>query len=65
VDHFLTASNIPTDAGAVNVLYGSAGGLQATSPDDQFWNQDSAGVKDTAEGDDGFGEFDFSCFFAC
>jgi len=27
-----------SDAGAVNVLYGSAGGLQATSPDDQFWN---------------------------
>ena len=43
------------DAGAVNVLYGSAAGLQATSPDDQFWNQDSPGVKDTAEGGDQFG----------
>ena len=43
------------DAGAVNVLYGSAGGLQATSPDDQFWNQDSPGVRDTAESNDDFG----------
>jgi hypothetical protein len=43
------------DAGAVNVLYGSASGLQATSPDDQFWNQDSTGVKDTAEVGDAFG----------
>jgi len=42
-------------AGAVNVLYGSAGGLQATSPDDQFWNQDSPGVRDTAEDSDWFG----------
>ncbi|TMK96665.1 MAG: hypothetical protein E6G40_10595 [Actinobacteria bacterium] len=42
-------------AGAVNVLYGSAGGLQATSPDDQFWNQDSPGVRDTAEAGDDFG----------
>ena len=42
-------------AGAVNVLYGSAGGLQATSPDDQFWNQDSPEVQDTAETVDGFG----------
>jgi FG-GAP repeat len=30
------------DAGAVNVLYGSADGLTAT--DDQFWHQDKAGV---------------------
>ncbi len=43
------------DAGAVNVLYGSAGGLQTTSPDDQFWNQDSAGVRDIAESGDEFG----------
>src|SRR5438876_1222705 len=42
-------------AGAVNVLYGSAGGLQATSPDDQFWNQDSPGVRDIAEAGDVFG----------
>jgi len=42
-------------AGAVNVLYGSAGGLQADSPDDQFWHQDSPGVQDVAEGYDYFG----------
>jgi hypothetical protein len=42
-------------AGAANVLYGSAGGLQAASPDDQFWNQDSASVQDDAETGDEFG----------
>jgi FG-GAP repeat protein len=36
-------------AGAVNVIFGSAVGLQATSPDDQFWTQNSASVKDKAE----------------
>jgi hypothetical protein len=44
-----------TDAGAVNVLYGSALGLQATAPDDQFWTQDSPGVQDQAEPRDQFG----------
>jgi FG-GAP repeat protein len=43
------------DAGAINVLYGSGGGLQASSPDDQFWNQDSASVGDTAEENDQLG----------
>ena len=43
------------DAGAVNLLYGQAGGLQATSPNDQFWNQDSASVQDDAETGDEFG----------
>jgi len=43
------------NAGAVNVLYGSFNGLQATSPDDEFWTQDSPGVKDSSEGNDGFG----------
>jgi hypothetical protein len=43
------------DAGAVNVLYGSAAGLQAVSPDDQFFTQDSPGVKDIAEEQDRFG----------
>jgi hypothetical protein len=43
------------ESGAVNVLYGSAGGLQATSPDDEFFSQDSAGVKDTAQSGDTFG----------
>jgi FG-GAP repeat protein len=44
-----------SDAGAVNVLYGSAAGLQATAPDDQFWTQDSPGVQDQAETGDEFG----------
>ena len=45
-------------AGGVNVLYGSAAGLQATGsggPDDQFWGQDSPGVLDEAESGDWFG----------
>jgi hypothetical protein len=43
------------EEGAVNVMYGSGGGLQADSPDDQFWHQDSAGVQDTAERTDHLG----------
>jgi hypothetical protein len=43
------------NAGAVHVLYGSTGGLQATSPDDQFWHQDSGGVPEVAEQWDLFG----------
>jgi hypothetical protein len=43
------------EEGGVEILYGSDGGLQATAPDDQFWTQDSPGVKDSAEGDDHFG----------
>jgi hypothetical protein len=42
------------NAGAVNVLYGSAGGIQATSPDDQFWSQDSPEVQEDAENNDRF-----------
>jgi hypothetical protein len=42
-----------TDAGAVNVIYGSATGLSAAG--DQFWHQDVAGVTDAAEPDDRFG----------
>jgi hypothetical protein len=42
-------------AGAVNVLYGSSAGVQADSPDDQFWNQNSEGVRETAEDSDNFG----------
>lgn len=41
------------DAGAVNVLYGSAAKLTATG--DQFWHQDVAGVLDVAESGDQFG----------
>jgi FG-GAP repeat protein len=43
------------DAGAMEVLYGSSAGLQASAPDDQYWNQDSSGVKGSAEADDRFG----------
>ena len=39
--------------GAVNVLYGGAGGLSATG--NQLWSQDSPGVLDTAEPSDRFG----------
>jgi FG-GAP repeat len=51
------------DAGAVNVLYASAGGLQADSPDDQFWHQDSPEVKDAAKAGDEFGFLDFKVCF--
>jgi len=44
------------NAGAVNVLYGSASRLQASSPDDQFWHQNTAGVLDASEQDDFFGD---------
>jgi hypothetical protein len=43
------------DAGAVHVLYGSAGGLQADSPDDAVFTQDSPGVRGTAASLDMFG----------
>ena len=41
------------DAGAVNVIYGSASGL--TSANDQLWHQDSASVEDIAASGDFFG----------
>jgi disulfide bond formation protein DsbB len=40
-------------AGAVNVLYGSAGGLSEAG--NQFWHQDSPGILDDAEEFDWFG----------
>jgi hypothetical protein len=42
-----------TDAGSVNVLYGSALGL--TSAGNQLWHQDSPGILDAAEATDEFG----------
>ena len=42
------------NAGAVNVLYGSAGGL--TGAGSQLFTQDSPGVPDSVEFDDLFGE---------
>jgi hypothetical protein len=44
-----------TNAGAVNVLFGSAGGLTATGT--QLWHQNSAGVGGAAESGDLFGDF--------
>ncbi len=44
------------NAGAVNVIYGSANWLQALTPiQSQFWNQASTGVADTPEASDLFG----------
>jgi hypothetical protein len=40
-------------AGAVNIVYGSAGGL--TSIHDQIWTQDTEGIKGVAEEGEGFG----------
>jgi hypothetical protein len=40
-------------AGAVNVLYGAAGGVTTTG--NQFWSQDSTGIADAAEEQDLFG----------
>jgi hypothetical protein len=45
---------LATDAGAVNILYGSAaGGLTLTGS--QFWSQASLGILDNPENGDGFG----------
>ena len=41
------------DAGAVNVLYGTAEGLSANG--NQIWHQDTVGIPDTAEQGDRFG----------
>lgn len=41
-------------AGAVNVIYGSGGGLSSTG--NQLWHQNSSGILDTAETGDSFGE---------
>jgi hypothetical protein len=59
-----------TDAGAVNVLYGSATGLQSTGEgglDDQFWTQDDLALDDPAETGDEFGDSlgDAACLHPC
>ena len=41
------------DAGGVNVIYGTAGGLDAAN--DQLWSQDSPGILDSREQSDLFG----------
>jgi FG-GAP repeat protein len=45
-----------TDAGAMQILYGSPQGTQAVTPDDQLWTQDAPGVEDVEEANDGLGE---------
>ncbi|MEN8179857.1 MAG: FG-GAP repeat protein, partial [Pseudomonadota bacterium] len=42
-----------SNAGAVNILYGSVDGI--TSSDNDYWHQDSAGVGSLAEDEDRFG----------
>jgi hypothetical protein len=52
------ASGNALEFGAVNCLYGSATGIQATgsgAPDDQVWDQDTDGVIGTTEDGDHFG----------
>jgi hypothetical protein len=48
-----TGTNAITNAGAVNVLYGSANSVTGTG--DQFWHQDVSGIQGEAEGSDQFG----------
>lgn len=52
-----------TNAGGVNVLYGTSTGL--SSAGDQLWTEASSGMQGTAETDDGFGATlgtgDFNC----
>jgi len=48
--------NGKVDAGAVNVIYGSAQGLHKNAGHpDQFWHQDTKGIADSAEVGDKFG----------
>jgi len=43
-----------TDAGVVQIIYGSASGLNSSG--NQIWHQDSDGINDSAEDNDNFGE---------
>jgi hypothetical protein len=47
---------LSSDDGGVNVIYGSATGLSATTTPDQLWRQDTQDVEDTTESGDSFGE---------
>jgi disulfide bond formation protein DsbB len=51
----VSADNVDSisGAGAVNILYGSSGGLTATG--NQLWSQNSPDILDTAESGDSFG----------
>jgi hypothetical protein len=56
-DEDLNAGNqLIANAGAVHIIYGSANGLShSAGPGNQFWHQDSPGVKNLAETGDRFG----------
>jgi FG-GAP repeat len=56
LEDIVTPEGTITDAGAVNVIYGSSSGLSATTlRPDQFWTQNTADVDDAAEAGDFFG----------
>ncbi len=48
-----TGTNAITNAGAVNVLYGSSSSVSGTG--DQFWHQNVSGIQGVADAFDGFG----------
>ncbi len=49
------SSTSKVDAGSLNVIYGSLGGLSATSRlADQTWSQDRTNIEDTSEKEDNF-----------
>jgi hypothetical protein len=48
-------SPVIVNAGAVNVIYGSASGLSATATPDQVWHQASANIEGAIEQHDMFG----------
>ena len=53
-DEDLLNGGVPVvDAGGVHVIYGTALGLSEIG--DQFWHQNSAGIKDEVEANDRFG----------
>jgi hypothetical protein len=54
-EDMVTPDGTIVNAGAVNVIYGSANGLSTTSTADQFLLQGIAGVNDRAEEWDMFG----------
>jgi len=52
---FEDTSGVDTDDGGVNVIYGSATGLSATTVPDQLWYQGKPDVEGNPEGGDQFG----------
>lgn len=50
-----SAGGLAAYSGAVNIIYGSTGGLSTSAVPPQFWTQNSTGMAGVAEGDDYFG----------